>query len=110
MPAYTYTGAGSRSYPETRDTHGEITGTVEPGDQRDYEDPPDEHWKDTPDTAPPTWVPAVPADDAETPDDTADAESADDTTDAAETADDTADVPDTSPPAEPAPDTGTQED
>ena len=91
MPAYTYTGAGPRSYPETRDTHGEITGTVGPGDQRDYEDPPDEHWKDTPDTAPPTWVPAVPADAAETPDDTAD-------------------VPDTSPPAEPAPDTGTQED
>ena len=43
MPDHFYTGPSGR-YPVLRDTAGQLAGDVEPGDIRDFEEPPDVHW------------------------------------------------------------------
>jgi hypothetical protein len=44
MPAYVYTGPSPVVYPETRDAHDRHLGQVEPGDIRDFDEPPDSVW------------------------------------------------------------------
>lgn len=44
MPRFTYSGTDGRTYSETRDSSGEIIGTVAPGDEYTLPEAPDHFW------------------------------------------------------------------
>jgi hypothetical protein len=44
MPLYRFSGLVSHVYPETRDALNHPLGLVEPGDEREFEQPPDHLW------------------------------------------------------------------
>ena len=66
MPAYVLTGFMERYYPASRDAHGAPLGDVQPGDVRDFEEPPDQWW--VPADGTPAPDPAVEPDPEPVPD------------------------------------------
>lgn len=44
MPAYRYTGLTGWDYPESKDSRGVWVQDVEPGDERDLDEPIDDRW------------------------------------------------------------------
>jgi hypothetical protein len=67
MPAYEYSGPGSRVYPESRDASGRNLGTVDPGDRRFFDDgPPDHLWAEVTGDPPADDEDANPEDEAGT--------------------------------------------